>query len=386
MKKQTPSPVSIRIEVELPEGTPASPIFLAGNLPEAGNWEADGLELKRLDSTTAAISLKIPRDANFEFKFTLGSWESVEKDSDHHDIPNRRWSVPENSSRADKHTILCRVESWSDGRESIPHSLTGDIRFHDSFPSKFLKNRRTIAVYLPPGYDTSKKKYPVFYVHDGQNIFDNATSFIGVEWGIDERCEELISEGRIPPMIVVGVYNTSDRVGEYTPSIDNAAADGKTPGDGGRGELYARFLIDEVKPFIDRTYRTIPGREHTSVMGSSLGGLISLYLVWEYSNVFSKAGVISPALWWAEMDLVKKIQKSKKLPKKPFKIWMDVGTLEGDDPTQYIRGFRALTDVFKKKGLERDKDFRALEFDGADHSERAWAARTGMILKYLFSE
>jgi enterochelin esterase-like enzyme len=156
-----------------------------------------------------------------------------------------------------------------------PHTLTGDIRYHKNFHSKVLNNDRDIIVYLPPGYETNKnKRFSVFYMHDGQNLFDGATSFIpGQEWKVDETAQSLINAHKIEPLIVVGIYNTGkDRVNEYTPAQDPKYKAG------GNADLYARMLVEELKPFIDRTYRTKPDAAHTGLGGSSLGGLVSLYL------------------------------------------------------------------------------------------------------------
>src|SRR5437588_435457 len=169
------------------------------------------------------------------------------------------------------------------------HTLTGDVRLHKSFHSAILNNDRDVIVYLPPGYDAdTKRHYPVFYMHDGQNIFDGATSFIpGQEWRIDETAQSLIAAGKIEPLIIVGIYNTgAGRVNEYTP-----AEDAKYKA-GGKADLYGRMLTEELKPFIDATYRTLKSGKHTGLGGSSLGGLVSLYLGLKYPKVFSRLAVI----------------------------------------------------------------------------------------------
>ncbi len=209
-----------------------------------------------------------------------------------------------------------------------PHTLTGNIREHKTFHSNILKNDREVIVYLPPGYEASKsRRYSVFYVHDGQNLFDGATSFIpGQEWRIDETAERLIARGKIEPLIVVGVYNTKDRIDEYTPAPD---AKYKM---GGKADLYGRMLVEELKPFIDSQYRTKHDAKHTGLMGSSLGGLASLYLALKYPKVFGCAGVVSPSVWFAGKHIVHHVEA---LPKKPnIRIWMDIGTKEGRTPEE----------------------------------------------------
>ena len=263
-----------------------------------------------------------------------------------------------------------------------PHTLTGNIREHKTFHSNILKNDREVIVYLPPGYEASKsRRYSVFYVHDGQNLFDGATSFIpGQEWRIDETAERLIARGKIEPLIVVGVYNTKDRIDEYTPAPD---AKYKM---GGKADLYGRMLVEELKPFIDSQYRTKHDAKHAGLMGSSLGGLASLYLALKYPKVFGCAGVVSPSVWFAGKHIVHHVEA---LPKKPnIRIWMDIGTKEGRTPEevqQSVADARLLRDALLRKGWRVGKDLKYFEAEGAEHNEAAWAARVEAILAFLFT-
>lgn len=262
-----------------------------------------------------------------------------------------------------------------------PHTLTGDIRAHKSVHSNILKNDRDVIVYLPPGYDSAKsRRYSVFYMHDGQNLFDGATSFIpGQEWRVDETTERLIAAGKIEPLIVVGVYNTKDRIDEYTP-----AADAKYKM-GGKADLYGRMLVEELKPFIDSRYRTKRDAKHTGLAGSSLGGLASLYLALKYPNVFGRAAVVSPSVWFAGKQIVHYVES---LPRKPnVRIWMDMGTKEGRTPEeaqQSIADARLLREALLSKGWKLGKDLDYFEAEGAEHNEAAWAARVEAILAFLF--
>lgn len=263
-----------------------------------------------------------------------------------------------------------------------PHTLTGDIRVHKNFHSKVLNNDRDVLVYLPPGYETNKKqRYSVLYLHDGQNLFDGATSFIpGQEWRIDETAQSLISADKIEPLIIVGVYNTGkDRINEYT-----AVADAKYKM-GGKADLYGRLLVEEIKPFIDATYRTRKDARHTGLGGSSLGGLVSLYLGLKYPTVFGRVAVVSPSVWWGNNQIV---HYTETLPKKPpLRIWLDIGTKEGghaEEAQQAVNGARLLKDTLIKKHWKPGKDLAYYEAEGAEHNERAWAARVESILTFLF--
>ena len=262
-----------------------------------------------------------------------------------------------------------------------PHTLTGDVRLHKDFHSNILNNDRNVIVYLPPGYDTNKsRRYSVFYMHDGQNLFDGATSFIpGQEWRVDETAEQLIKAGKIEPLIIVGIYNAgAERVNEYTDTQDPKYKAG------GKADLYGRFLVEELKPFIDKTYRTKTDARHTGIGGSSLGGLVSLYLGLKYPSVFTRIAVVSPSVWWADNHIVRFTENQSRKP--PLRIWLDIGTKEGGDAEhqQTVDGARLLKTTLIKKGWKESKDLHYMEVEGAEHNEKAWAARVPEILEFLF--
>jgi predicted alpha/beta superfamily hydrolase len=281
-----------------------------------------------------------------------------------------------------KRLVLVIVLVCGGAAAQQPHSLTGDVRHHKNFHSKILNNDRDVIVYLPPGYDANKtKRYSVLYLHDGQNIFDGATSFIpGQEWRVDETAQSLIAAGKIEPLIVVGIYNTgAARINEYTPAEDSKYEAG------GKADLYGRMLTEELKPFIDTTYRTRRDGKHTGLGGSSLGGLVSLYLGLKYPNVFGRLAVVSPSVWWADNQIVRYTQA---LPRKPrLRIWLDIGTKEGRNAKEAkdtVDGARLLRDALVSKGWKPGKDLKYFEAEGSEHNERAWAARAATILEFLF--
>jgi len=263
-----------------------------------------------------------------------------------------------------------------------PHTLTGDIREHKNFHSNILNNDRDVIVYLPPGYKVSKgRHYSVLYLNDGQNLFDGATSFIpGQEWRVDETAQALIAAGKIEPLIIVGINNAGkDRINEYTPAADPKFKMG------GKADLYGRMLVEELKPFIDSHYRTKRDANHTGLGGSSLGGLVSLYVSLKYPALFGRAAVVSPSVWFANKQIVHYVEA---LPKKlPLRIWMDIGTKEGrstEEAQQTVNDARLLKDTLVKRGWRMGKDFDYLEAQGAEHNEAAWAARVEAILTFLF--
>jgi predicted alpha/beta superfamily hydrolase len=256
----------------------------------------------------------------------------------------------------------------------VEHTITGDVRTHERFHSKFLAHDRTVMVYLPPNYDPeSVERYPVLYLQDGQNVFDRATSF-GEEWRVDESAEALITAGAIEPLIVVAIYNTGEhRVDEYTPT-PRAEIDR-----GGHANEYGRMLVEELKPFIDRTYNTLPNAANTALGGSSLGGLVTLHLGLRHPGVFGRLAALSPSVWWDDCVLVREVEA---LPGKlPFRIWLDAGTAEGSDT---IVNTRALRDALVAKGWIIGDDLAYLEELGGEHNERSWAMRVERVLEFLF--
>jgi predicted alpha/beta superfamily hydrolase len=261
-----------------------------------------------------------------------------------------------------------------------PTTLTGNIQKHRAFPSKILRNRRDILVYLPPGYRRfSTRKYPVLYLHDGQNVFDAATSFAGVEWGADETAQQLIRNKLIEPLIIVAIANTGEeRIHEYAPTpapIDPP----KRKRSKGQLRNYGRFLIEELKPFIDRKYRTKREAEFTGLGGSSLGGLATMALGLWFPNYFTRLAVMSPSIWWDDCAIYKIVEAIDETARPPLKIWLDTGTNEPG----WERG-RALRDLLIEKGWRLHDDLHYLEVEGADHSEGAWAARVDPVLRFLF--
>ena len=259
-------------------------------------------------------------------------------------------------------------------------TLTGNIQRHRAFPSKILRNRRDILVYLPPNYRRfSRQRYPVLYLHDGQNVFDAATSFAGVEWGVDETAERLIRKKLIEPIIVVAIENVGeDRVHEYAPTrgvIDPKAKRKKRSR--GLARQYGEFLISEVKPFVDSRYRTKPDGEFTGLGGSSLAGLATLAIGILFPDVFRRLMVMSPSIWWDEFAIYRLIDTLE--DKLPLKIWLDTGTAEPG-----WEQARALRDLLVEKDWRLYDDLQYAEVEGANHSEGAWAKRVDPALRYLF--
>lgn len=268
------------------------------------------------------------------------------------------------------------VDPISEAAAATTVAIRTDLRKHPGFQSAHLTDPRDLVVYVPPAYEQdSARRYPVLYLHDGQNLFEGATAFVkGQDWHVNDTAEELIKAGVIEPLIIVGVYNTGTRrLDEYTPTRDRRKGAG---GDAGR---YGLMLTEELKPFIDRTYRTLPDSANTGLGGSSLGGLVTLYLGLQRPGVYGKLAVLSPSIWWDNRVILNLVRMTD--PKPRLRIWLDIGTGEGG---RHVRDARAVRDELVRAGWVLGSDLVYAEIPGAGHNEAAWAARVGPFLQFLF--
>ena len=252
-----------------------------------------------------------------------------------------------------------------------------DLRQHPAFHSQILATDRDIAVYLPPGYDAHPaERYPVLYMQDEQALFgDSVSPYSNKGWEADRTAQALIAQGRIRPLIIVGIANGGEtRIDDYTQTFSEQLKKG------GKADLYGRMLVEEVKPFIDSHYRTIPG--DAGLGGSSLGGLVTMYLGLKYPAVFDRLAVVSPSVWWGDRQILKDVAS---IPARtPARIWVDIGTDEGKQPEIAVNDARMLRDALIAKGWKLDGDLAYFEDRGAKHSEGPWARRFGPILEFLY--
>lgn len=263
--------------------------------------------------------------------------------------------------------------------------LTGRLERFENFQSAMV-DPRNVDVWLPADY-TPKKKYAVIYMHDGQNLFIPELSYTKIDWGVDEWMTTLMVNGLIRPAIVVGIWNTPKRVAEYMPqkAVTYASREilEKTPKEMRESlssDKYLKFIVTELKPFIDKKYSTRKERRHTFIMGSSMGGLISCYAISEYSQIFGGAGCISTHFPAGEGIVIDYLQDNLPKPKN-HKIYFDYGT-ETLDAT-YEPFQKRMDRVMLKKGYRKGKNWMTLKFFGADHSERAWRERLDIPLIFL---
>lgn len=289
--------------VAVPAAAPASqPLYVAGSF---NDWQpgAAGYALARQADGSYQLTLPATVRGTQEFKFTRGSWATGETDAAFQPIANRRAEFG-----ASPATLTFRIAAWQDQRpRGAPtgpksHTSTANVQvLSDSFRLPQLGGRvRRIWLYLPPGYATARRqRYPVLYLQDGQNVFDEATSFSG-EWGVDETLNQLVAAGQHHTgCIVVAIDNGGEhRLDEYSPWANAAYQKG------GEGDQYTNFLALTLKPYIDAHYRTRPDAAHTAIAGSSMGGLLALYAGLKYPMLFGRVGVFSPAIWFAKDSIL----------------------------------------------------------------------------------
>lgn len=252
----------------------------------------------------------------------------------------------------------------------------GALRLYANVRSSHLPHAHDVIVCVPPGYDRDRsRRYPVMYLHDGQNVFDDyPMAPFGVQWGIDTTARALIYAGLVEPVILVAIGNAGrERIDEYTPTRDNAHDAG------GMADKYGSMLVNEIKPLIDQDFRTLPDSTNTAVGGSSLGGLLSLHLGLTYPHVFGKLALLSPSVWWDDRWIVRQLAAFR-APHETLRIWLDVGTGE----KRMMKGARLLYRTLVRRGWTPGEDLEYLEVPGALHDERAWGDRVGQVMRFLF--
>lgn len=271
-----------------------------------------------------------------------------------------------------------------------PAVQTGTLEHHADFPSRHIPARH-VDVWLPPGYAQGGERLPVIYMHDGQNLFIPSLAYTGVDWGVAEAVARWMEENGTPGAIVVGVWNSPNRVREYMPQKPwegskrmklkekfTGAFGGPPYSDG-----YLAFLVEELKPWIDARYRTLPDARHTSLMGSSMGGLISLYGLCEYPQVFGAAGCLSTHWPIGGRGLVKAM--AARLPKAgAHRIYFDHGTAGLDAKYEPFQNY--MDEFMLKAGYQAGVDWVTRKFEGAEHNEAAWRARIDWPVRFLLAD
>jgi predicted alpha/beta superfamily hydrolase len=371
-----PADAQLTIRLSSPAGSDA-PVFVAGSF---NGWAPADSAYRLRREADGAYAITLPADVRgpVEFKFTRGAWETVELDSAGQAVGNRAFTVPASGAA----TYAATVTRWADGTaKPVPaHSATASVLLLDTaFAIPELGRTRRVWIYLPPDYAWSDKTYPVLYMHDGQNVFDAATSYAG-EWGVDEALDSLHAAGD-PGVIVVAVDNGGElRMREYSPWTHPQHG-------GGEGDEYADFLANTLKPWVDRQFRTRPGPESTGIMGSSMGGLISLYAALRHPGVFGRVGVFSPSLWYSDSVFVMARAGVASSGPRP-RMYFVSGGREGPQtmPRIVVQDQERMIETLAAAGWTRGADLHAAAPDEGTHAEWFWRREFPAAYRWLFAD
>jgi predicted alpha/beta superfamily hydrolase len=337
------------------------PVYLTGNF---NNWNPRDEKFRlRTNGAESGITIELPRGM-FEYKFTRGSWTEVEAANEGMATENRKINVGRDTN------VLVQIDHWADHFPKKPKQSTANknVQILDSaFFIPQLNRHRRIWIYLPDSYALTRRKYPVVYMHDGQNVFDAATSFSG-EWGVDEALDSLGKE--VGESIVVAIDNGGDkRLNEYSP-FDNPRY-GK-----GEGAAYVDFIVQTLMPFINKHYRTKRSSRFNSIAGSSMGGLISFYAILKYPGKFGAAGVFSPAFWIVPQLKDYALSRAKKVK---GKIYFFAGQQESESMVP------DMLSVFEIMNQHSKADMKTVIRAEGRHSESTWRNEFPGFYKWLFA-
>ena len=261
--------------------------------------------------------------------------------------------------------LFKRKRKFRKKKRTDSEAVIGNVEFHRKIYSRLMDKKLDFFVWLPAGYEANpSKSYPVLYMHDGQNLIDPKVSFAGRDWQVDETLTKLIKEYKIKEIIVVGIYNTSERLEEYS--------------DTEKGEKYRKFITEELKPFVDSKYRTIADNKNTAIIGSSMGGLVSFLIAWKHPEIFSMAGCMSSSFYYKDEKVFKMIDEYKG-EKKHIKFYIDHGE---DGLLRGQKMFCKLTQLGYVIGTDLDYFYAR----GAEHNETEWAKRLERPLIFFFGK
>jgi predicted alpha/beta superfamily hydrolase len=355
----------------LPANTPANAtIYAAGNF---NNWNSGNAAHTLTRQADGSYSLTItPANGTVEYKFTRGSWATVEGNATGTFRPNRT-VVYDGTPKTETLTVLSWEDLGGTGGSAGGTAAANVTILNNAFGVPQLNKTRRIWLYLPPDYaSATNKRYPVLYMHDGQNLFDARTSFSG-EWQVDESLNALFSKGDYG-CIVVGIDNGGgSRLDEYSPWVNQQYG-------GGQGDEYVDFIVNTLKPYIDAQYRTLPERRSTAIMGSSMGGLVSMYAFSERQDVFSKAGILSPAFWFAGQEPANHAATHPR--KGAGRVYFLAG---GAEPASVTTNMRAVADALRKAGFQ-DSEIQFKNPSDGQHAEWFWAREFPAAYHWLFAD
>jgi alpha-glucosidase len=350
---------------KLPENTAeADSIFITGDFD---GWSG-GQAAYQLSQKNGRFFITIPQQQeSIQFKFTQGSWDTVETDANGKQIENRTYKFVNQLD-----TVHIQIANWNTVTEKKSTATKNVSILSEAFEMPQLQNRtRRIWIYLPPDYETSQKKYPVLYMHDGQNLFDDVTSFSG-EWQLDETLNRLFEEKNIG-IIVIGIDNGGDkRIDEYSPWKNEKYG-------GGEGDLYLEFMVETLKPYVDSNFRTLSNKKNTGLFGSSMGAFISHYGGLKYPNVFGKIGVFSPSFWFSNSSFDFAKSHSNLIDTKMYFL---AGDQEGEE---VIPDMEKMIAIMTQNGFAA-KNISSKIIQREKHNEQLWATNFSDAVLWLFEK
>ncbi len=350
----------------IPANTPSNDqIYISGSF---NNWvvgSANSIMVLQSNGTRTITLTNVT--GTIEFKFNRGNWDTPEGTASGGFRPNRTYNTTNGS------TLNLTINGWEDLTGNNGSTANTNVFIlSNNFNMPQLNRSRKIWMYLPNDYQTAiNKRYPVIYVHDGQNIFDQATSFSG-EWQVDETMSSLQNQGNYGAIVVAIDNGGSNRINEYSPWVN-------TQYGGGQGDEYMAFIVQTLKPYIDQNFRTLTTAPNTGLIGSSMGGLISLYGVAEYPQVFGKGGIFSPSIWFARTE-VQNLINSKNFQNTPLRLYFVGGTNESSTLVSDMQNARS---TFISKGVATNNTSLITHTDGA-HAEWYWRREFGAAYQFLF--
>lgn len=357
-----------------PLNTPAgSAIHAVGTF---NNWNPADAATKLTEKGQGTYQIVLnPPVGEVKIKFTRGTWPSVEGNGNGGYLPDR---VLQYNGQAT--TLNLSILTWEDlGSTSAGGTATSNVHIlNNAFYMPQLNRNRRVWVYLPPDYQNTNKKYPVLYMQDGQNLFDQTGTFSG-EWKIDESLNTLHAQGNWG-CIVVGVDNGEQfRLDEYSPWVN-------TQYGGGQGDELLDFMVNTLKPHIDSRLRTLPNRKNTAIMGSSMGALMAMYAFSERQDIYAKAGIFSPAFWFAGQQPAEHVVNHPKQGN--ARVYFLAGADEEDDGNQsnyVVEDMQAVATAFSAAGFDAGEKRVRIQSDGK-HSEWFWAREFPSAYQWLFAD
>lgn len=357
-------PEGIVIQMHSPELADSSTVYITGSIDQLGNWNPAAIKMSSIGDHTWRYRIPGEVPNLIEYKFTLGSWDKEAAGAN--GLPLQNFVLKSSKDTLVKHEI----NFWLNGRpQTFKGGITGSVKYIKHLKGDGILDR-DVVIWLPPDYESNlTKHYPVLYMNDGQNLFDPATSSFGVDWQIDETLDSLANLGSIEIPIVVGIFNTPERTADYTPGKQN--------------QKYMQFVVETLKPLIDKDFRTLPDRKNTAIGGSSYGGLVSFMMAWEYPQVFSRAFCLSPAFKIQNIDYVKNVLNYKGKHKDLF-FYIDNGGIGLEE--QLRPGIDQMLKALELRGYVLNKDVFLILDKDARHFESDWAKRMPTAFQLMYSK